>query len=166
MYRSSLLMLHWLFTVCEIAHFGYNSATVCLLFHLQLSAPKPFIPVLTTRFIKALPLPRCHCRISIVETQTCLQALSLLSAYNTLHSACISSDCAKKYFQFRIAQIKPGRQSNVAFITKILQMCCWMVIFFFRGNFFKGKMPKGQIVLFTPTNLKRGQVSQIWQWNC
>jgi len=34
-----LLILLWLFMVYEIAHFGYNSATVCILIHRQLSAP-------------------------------------------------------------------------------------------------------------------------------
>ena len=38
-WSSSLLILLWLFMVCEIAHFGYNSATVCILIHRQLSAP-------------------------------------------------------------------------------------------------------------------------------
>ena len=42
----------------------------------------PVTPVLTTRIIRALPLRR-HCRIFIAETQTCLQALSLLRAYTT-----------------------------------------------------------------------------------
>jgi len=33
-------MLLGLFMVCEIAHFGYNGATVCILIHRQLSASK------------------------------------------------------------------------------------------------------------------------------
>jgi len=72
--------------VCDIAYFGYNGATVCVLIHRQLSARKslPFTPVHTIRITRALPLPRRLCRASIAETQTCLQALSLLTAYNTL----------------------------------------------------------------------------------
>jgi len=31
-------------------------------------------------------LPQRHCRISIAVTQTCVQALSLLSAHNTVHT--------------------------------------------------------------------------------
>jgi len=75
--------LPWLFVVCEITHFGQNGATVCMLIHRQLSARKslPFTPVLTIRIIRALPLPRNY-RVSIVETQTCLQALILFSTYN------------------------------------------------------------------------------------
>ena len=37
-WSSLLLILLWLFMVCEIAHIGYNSATVCILIHRQLSA--------------------------------------------------------------------------------------------------------------------------------
>jgi len=57
----------------------------------------PITPVLTIRIIRALPFRR-HCRIYIANKQTCLQVLSLLDAYNTLHSAGsahISSDYAK-----------------------------------------------------------------------
>jgi len=39
LYWSSLLMLLLLFRVCEIAHFGQNSATVWILIHRQLSEP-------------------------------------------------------------------------------------------------------------------------------
>jgi len=49
----------------------------------------PFTPVLTTRMIRALP--RCHCRIYIADTQTVLQALSLLGAYNTRNEFFASS---------------------------------------------------------------------------
>ena len=74
------------------------------------------------------PLSRRHCRISIAETQTCLQALSLLSGYNTLHSAYISSDYTKTCFESRIPQIlltsERGHRSNKAFVANILQMCC------------------------------------------
>jgi len=72
-----------------------------------------------------------HCRISIVEMQICLQALCFLSAYNTIDttaSAHISSYYAKLYFETRIPQIllisERGRRSNIAFITKIFQLCC------------------------------------------
>jgi len=37
-YWNSLLMLLWLFMVWEIAHFGCNGATVCILINRQLSA--------------------------------------------------------------------------------------------------------------------------------
>jgi len=33
------MILLWLFMVLEIAHFGYNGVTVCILIHQQLSAP-------------------------------------------------------------------------------------------------------------------------------
>jgi len=140
--------------VYEIAEFGYNCAAVCILFHRQLSAPirksSSYHSCTTTRIMRALP--QRHCRISIAVTQTCLQALSLLSAHNTLHSAHIStsSDCAKTYFGSHIPQILPtserGLRSNVAFIANTLQMCCrknGIVIYFFRGNFFneKGQIP-------------------------
>ena len=46
----------------------------------------PFIPVLSTRIIRAPLLPGRHCRVSIPETQTCLHVLFLLSAYNTIHT--------------------------------------------------------------------------------
>jgi len=38
-WNSLLLILLGLFMVYKIAHFGYNSATVCILIHRQLSAP-------------------------------------------------------------------------------------------------------------------------------
>jgi len=62
--------------VCEIAHFVYSGATVCMLILRQLSAwnSLPFIPVLTIRIIRVLPLRRSY-RIAIAETQICLQAL-------------------------------------------------------------------------------------------
>jgi len=78
--------LPWLFMVYEIAHTGHNGAIVCILIHRQLSAQKslPFTPVCTyDQNHKNLPL-RHNCRISFAEAQTCLQALSLFSAYNTL----------------------------------------------------------------------------------
>jgi len=40
LYWSSLLVLHWLFMVLEIAHFGYNGVTVCILIH-----PKSYRPI-------------------------------------------------------------------------------------------------------------------------
>ena len=73
-------------------------------------------------------------------------------------------------------------QSNIAFIKNVL--CCrknGIVIFCFRGKFFSVKnkkgakrpnkflkanqlemMPNGQIRFFRPTNLKRGQITDIW----
>jgi len=84
----------------------------------------PFNLVVTTRVIRALRLLQCHCRIYIPETQTCLQALSLLSACNTLQSANISIYYATIYFESRILQVlltsEHRCQSNVAF-NKI---CC------------------------------------------
>jgi len=77
-------MLLLLFMVCDIAHFGYNGATVCTLIHRQLSAPmrKP-----SSIHCCARPIPQRCCRISIAGTQISLHTLSLHSAYNTLHSA-------------------------------------------------------------------------------
>jgi len=83
----------------------HNGAKIYILIYWQLSAPYerhlPFTPALTTRITKALQLPPRHCRISITKMQIFLQALSLLSAYNTLHSdyTHISSDYAKKIFR-------------------------------------------------------------------
>jgi len=57
-WSSLLLILLWLFMVCESAHFGYNSATVCILIHRQLSAPiwksSPNNFYTSTRIIAAL----------------------------------------------------------------------------------------------------------------
>ena len=140
----------WFVTV---RFFGYNGATVCNLIHRCLSAPKrkssPLTPVLTTRIIRALP--RHHCRISVVETQTCLQVFSLLSAYNTLQSAHISSDYAETLFPNSLpshsANIRTlvSGLSKISFITKVLQMRCRkneIEIFSFRGKFFSVKMSK------------------------
>jgi len=81
-------MLLRLAMVYAIARFGYNDAKVCILIHRLLSAPTHksliFTPVLMTRIIRALL--RRHCRISVAGTQTCVQASSLLSACNTLHT--------------------------------------------------------------------------------
>ena len=80
--------LPWLFMVCEIPHFGSHGPTVCIFIHRQLSDRKSllFTPVLTIRIKKAFPLRRNY-RISIEKTQTCLQALRLFSAYNTIGTA-------------------------------------------------------------------------------
>jgi len=142
----------WFVTV---RFFGYNGATVCNLIHRCLSAPKrkssPLTPVLTTRIIRALP--RHHCRISVVETQTCLQVFSLLSAYNTIHT----TECA--HFQWLrgnfISKLTTSHSANIrtlvsglskiSFITKVLQMRCRkneIEIFSFRGKFFSVKMSK------------------------
>jgi len=95
---------------CDIARFGYNGATVCILIHRELSARNslPFTPVLTIRIIRTLPLPRRLCRVSIAETQTCLQALSLLTAHNTLglqSAPPFPVITKKKYFESRILHI-------------------------------------------------------------
>ena len=67
---------------------------------------RPFTSVLTIKIIKSLPVR--HSCISTADTQTCLQALNLLSAYNTLHSARISSGYAKKtYFESGVPVILP-----------------------------------------------------------
>ena len=105
--------LPWIFMVREIAHFGQNGATVCTLIHRQLSVRKSllFTPILTIRIIRALPLRRNY-RISIAKMQTCLQALRLFSAYNTIGTV-PCSECThtfpvttqKLYFEFTIHQI-------------------------------------------------------------
>jgi len=120
--------------ICEITHFAYSGATVCMLSHRHLSAPtrksSPFTSVLRTRIIRALPLFRHQCRIYVVETQTCRQALSLLSAFNTVHSVHISGDYAKTLFRnthpSNITYIRTwvSSWSNIAFIKNVLQMCC------------------------------------------
>jgi len=111
-----------------------------------------FTPVLTTRIMTALPLPRRHCRIFIAETQTCLQVLNLL---------------LKIYLESRIPQIsltsERGRRSIIAFFTKSLQMCCpknWIAISSFKGIIFSAKKPKDQTNFSRPTNLRWGQKSQ------
>ena len=79
--------------------------------HRQLSAPtrKPS-PIL---FEELFHFPNnVICRISIEETQTCLEALSLLSACNTLHSAHISSNYEKK-LRISIPQILPTSKCGV-----------------------------------------------------
>ena len=62
----------------------------CVLIHRQLLAPirksSPIHSCISTRITRALLLPRRHCRIAIAETQISLQALSLFSAYNTIHA--------------------------------------------------------------------------------
>jgi len=87
----------------------------------------PFIPVLTTRIIRTLPLPRRYCHISIAGTQISLQALSLLCAYNTLLPT-FPVNTKNIYFKSSIPQILPtserGRRSNIACFAIILPMCC------------------------------------------
>jgi len=63
LYWSTFLTLLWLFMVCEIAHFGYNGATVCILIYQQLSAPVRESSAIhsctfKTRIIRALPFRR------------------------------------------------------------------------------------------------------------
>jgi len=65
--------------------------------------------------MRAFPLPRRHCRMSFVKTQTRLQALSLLSAYNTLDSAHISSDYAKKLIS-KLSFLEYYEHQNAGFI--------------------------------------------------
>jgi len=76
-------------------------------------------------YFSVLRLPRHHSRISIAESQTCLQVLGLHSAYNTVHAFSVLAQ--KIYFQSLIPQTLPtserGRRCNIAFITKILQKC-------------------------------------------
>jgi len=75
-----------------------------------------------------LPLPRHNCRISIAVTQTCLQALSIITAYNTVHISALTFPviALKNNFESRIPQSLPisnrGYRSNIALITNILQM--------------------------------------------
>ena len=158
LYLILLLMLLWLFVVCEIANFGCSGATVWTLilyigsFLHSCESYLPFAPVRTGRIIRALPLYLRYCRISIAETQTCLQALSQLSAHNTLHSAQISSDYEKNHFECSIPEIlttsERGRRSNIAFITKIL-----------RGKFFSVKRPKK---VKRPNKFFRANQLEMW----
>jgi len=121
-----------------------------------------------TRIAPSLPHARDHCRIFIAKTQTCLQALSLVSAYNTLHSAqrthfqllrkkCILNLASLKFYQ---NQIRRGRQSNKGPITNILQMCfrkiCNSDIFLQRKLFQrkKSKKAKSPKNVFRQTNLR------------
>ena len=110
LYWSSLLILLSLFMACEIAHFGCNSAIVCILIQWQLTAlmrKSSLIHSCTYDQNNYSPSTFWrHCHISIAETQAwaCLQALSLLSALQLQHnthcsavSAHISSDYAKYY---------------------------------------------------------------------
>ena len=94
---SWFVRLHTLGTmVPQFAYWSINSFLHPYESHL------PFTPVVTTTtMIRALP--RCHCRIYIAETQTGLQALSLLGAYNTRNEFFASSleTCALcKHFQW------------------------------------------------------------------
>ena len=74
LYWSSLLILIWLFMVCKIAQFGYDAATVCILIHRQLSAPMRKSSSIHScpydQNHSSFPLPQCHCRISMADTQT------------------------------------------------------------------------------------------------
>ena len=101
----------------------------------------PFTPILTTRIITA----QCHCCISIAKRPACLHALSLLISYNTVHttqcSECTSLQCLRKI----LLKSESGRRPNIAFITKILQICCQkngIVVFSFIGIYFSDKRPK------------------------
>ena len=123
LYWTSLLMLLWLFMVCEIPPFR------CSFSHIHSRKSLTFTLVLTTTIIRALPLPRRHCPIFTAEMQTCPQALNLLSAYNTLTvRECTSVIVQKNCFESHILQIIPaserGHRYNVAFMTETLQKCC------------------------------------------
>jgi len=78
-----------------------------MLINQHLFAPmrksSPFAPVLRTRIIRALPLLRLHCRIYVVKTQTCLQALSLRNAFSTVHTFPVITQ--KLYLETHIPQI-------------------------------------------------------------
>ena len=127
----------------------YPSAAFCI--HTN-ESHLPFTPVLTTRNIRALSLPRHRCRIYIAETQTCLQALSLLRGSITIHSESISSDSTKIYFESRILRIWPTsererRRLSQKFCNGVVEKMPWWMYFPAEetGNFFSIKKPKGQM---------------------
>jgi len=62
---------------------GYNGATVCILIHWQPSSPIPKSSSIHSCTYNQIRARYFHCRISIAETQTCLQALNLFSACST-----------------------------------------------------------------------------------
>ena len=54
---SSLLMLLWLVVICEIAHFGYNGAAICILIHWYIYIYFFFWLILVTA-IRGRPKPK------------------------------------------------------------------------------------------------------------
>jgi len=85
--------------------------------------------------IRILPVPWCHCRISIAETQTFLQAPSLLSADNTLRSRGVLVHVLEMWFS-RSGLLLPATGSGVRFlcvpepdwlwIVCLLKKCYWL----------------------------------------
>ena len=80
----------------------------------------------------------------------------------------------KLYFETGIPQIllisERGRRSNIAFITKILQICCrkkWNGNICFHRNLYQRekakRVPKGQTNFLRPTNLRLGQKKPVGQ---
>jgi len=76
---SWFVRLHTMVTMRP--HFAYWSINI---FPHPYESHLPSTPVLTTRIIIALLIPRRHCRITIAGTLTCLQALNLLKQAQTL----------------------------------------------------------------------------------
>ena len=74
---------------CEIPHFGYNGAIFCVLtmssFLQSYESRLPFIPVIITRIIRAFPLPRHYCGISVADLSPALSVAVCLQ--HTLHRA-------------------------------------------------------------------------------
>jgi len=107
---------------CEIAHFGYNDATVCILIHRHLSAPmrksSPFTPVLITRIIRALPIFDTDISFTswryrlICKCWACL----VLSTQYTVHTFPVIA--RKLYFETHIPQIllTSARTVGVGFV--------------------------------------------------
>ena len=94
----------WLFMVCEIAHFGYNGATVCILIHRQRSAWKQPIHSCTYdqnhKRSSALSTSLSHfyrgdANLSAsVELASCLQHTTQCAHFQWLHDLQHTTQCA------------------------------------------------------------------------
>ena len=146
----------------------YNSATIGRFLH-PYEIHLPFTPVLTTRIITALQLLNVIVAFLSRRRRPALQALSLLISYNTIHTTQCSECRNFQWLRTVLLKSESGRRPNIAFITKILRICCrkkWNSSIFLHRNLFQRKKakkePKGQTNFLRPTNLKRGQISEIW----
>ena len=105
----------------------------------------PFTPVLTTRIITALPLLDVIVAFLSRRRRPVLQALSLLSSYNIIHTTQCSECTHFQWLRKILRKSERGRRSNISFITKSLQKFCrknGIVVFSFIRTYFSEKKQK------------------------
>jgi len=156
-------MFLWFFMACEIAHFSYNGATVCILTHWQLSAPIRKSSSIHSCAYNQNDKSASSTSLShfyrgdadlsaTVEPVYCLQHKEWIICVIRRNVCTVQTFpviTQENYFESSIPKIlltsQRWRRYNIAFITNTWQMCCrskWNGNIFLQRKHFQRKNDK------------------------